>query len=92
MTAKRSGTSTEITLNAATGTYKAQFPNYLLRVHQASASVMSEGATLKRFTSESAFRSASEPGWFSGVDKFGPVTDVRLPANARQQTVKLSSR
>jgi len=92
MTAKRSGTSTEITLNAATGTYQAQFPNYLLRVHQASAGVTSEGATLKRFTSESAFRSANEPGWFSGADKFGPVTEVRLPADARQRAVKLASR
>ena len=92
MTAKRSGTSTEITLNAATGTYKAQFSNYLLRVHQASASVRSEGATLKRFTSESAFRSANEPGWFSGTDKFGPLTEIRLPVDARKRAVNLSSR
>jgi hypothetical protein len=92
MTAKRSGTSTEIALNAATGTYRPQFPHYLLRVHQASANVTSQGAGLKRFPSESAFRSANEPGWFSGVDKFGPVTEVRLPVNAKPLTLKLSSR
>jgi alpha-glucosidase (family GH31 glycosyl hydrolase) len=91
MTAKRSGASTEIALGAATGTYKAQFPNYLLRVHQASRSVTSEGASMKEFTSEGAFRSTNEPGWFPGVDKFGPVTEVRLPADAKPRTVKLSS-
>jgi hypothetical protein len=92
MTAKRSGTFAEITLNAATGTYRAQFPNYLLRVHQASASVTSEGTVLKKFPSESAFRSAGEPGWFSGTDKFGPVTEVRLPVSAKASTVKLNAR
>jgi hypothetical protein len=92
MSARRSGAATEIAVNAATGTYRAQFPNYLLRVHQASGSVTSEGAPLKRFTSESAFRSAGEPGWFSGVDKFGPVTEVRLPVEVKARTVKLSAR
>jgi alpha-glucosidase (family GH31 glycosyl hydrolase) len=92
MSARRLGAATEIAVNAATGTYRAQFPNYLVRVHQASGSVTSEGAPLKRFTSESAFRSAGEPGWFSGVDKFGPVTEVRLPMEVKARTVKLSAR
>jgi hypothetical protein len=79
-------------VNAATGTYRAQFPSYLLRVHQKSGSVTSEGFALKRFTSENAFRSSGEPGWFSGVDKFGPVTEVRLPVEVKARTVKLSTR
>jgi alpha-glucosidase len=92
ITAKRSGTSTEIALHAATGTYRPQFPDYLLRVHQASAGVTGEGIALKKFPSESAFRSAGEAGWFSGQDKFGPVTEVRLPVNAKASTVKLNAR
>jgi alpha-glucosidase len=92
VSARRSGAATEIVVNAATGTYRAQFPNYLLRVHQASGSVSSEGAPLKRFTSESAFRSAGEAGWFSGVDKFGPVTELRLPVEVRARSVKLFAR
>ncbi len=92
MSARRSGAATEIAVNAATGNYRAQFPNYLLRVHQASESVTSEGAPLKRFTSESTFRSAGEPGWFSGIDRFGPVTEVRLPVEVKARTVKLSAR
>ena len=92
MTAKRSGASTGVALTTATGSYQPQFSNYLLRVHQASGSVTSDGVTLKKFASESAFRSANEPGWFSGVDKFGPVTEVRLPVNAKALTVKLTGR
>ena len=92
MTAGLSGTAIEIAISAATGTYSVQFPNYLLRVHRASASVTGEGTALKKFPSESAFRSASDAGWVSAVDKFGPVTEVRLPVNAKAFTVKLNAR
>jgi alpha-glucosidase len=91
VTATSSGRSTGIVLNAATGTYSPRFPHYLLRVHRASASVTSQSTVLKRFPSESTFRSANEPGWVSGADRFGPVTEVRLPVNAKPVTVKLSS-
>jgi alpha-glucosidase (family GH31 glycosyl hydrolase) len=92
VSAKHAGTSTEIALVAATGAYRVEFPNYVLRVHQATGNVTSEGIALKKFSSESAFRSASEPGWFSGADKFGPVTEVRLPVSGKTATVKVSSR
>ena len=85
LTAKRSGTLTEIALTAATGTYRVQDPNYLLRVHQAGASVTSEGTALEKFPSESAFRSSGEPGWYSG-------TEVRLPAGVKASTVKVNTR
>jgi alpha-glucosidase len=88
--AKGSGSSTEIALDSATGTYKAHFPSYILQVHQASGSVTGDGAKLKRFTSESAFRSSSEAGWFLATDKFGPVTEVRIPSDAKQHTVTLA--
>src|ERR1019366_2402505 len=88
VSAKRSATSTEVALHAATGSYKPHFLSYLLRVHQASAAVTTNGATLKKFPSETAFRSSSEPGWVSSVDKFGAVTEVRVAAEAREQNVK----
>jgi alpha-glucosidase (family GH31 glycosyl hydrolase) len=82
--------ATEITVDAATGTYKAHFPSYLLQVHQASGGVTSDGVKLQRFSSESAFRSSSEAGWFSTTDKFGAVTEIRVPTDAKQHTVKLT--
>jgi alpha-glucosidase (family GH31 glycosyl hydrolase) len=90
--ARRSAASTEVALHSATGSYKAHFPSYLLRVHQASVTVTSDGATMKRFPSENAFRSSSEPGWVSAADKFGAVTEVRVPADASEHSVKLSAR
>jgi alpha-glucosidase len=88
--AKGSARSTEIAVNSATGTFKAHFPSYLLRVHQASDSVSSDGATLKKFPSESAFRSSTDAGWFPTTDRFGVVTEVRLPSDAKQHTVTLA--
>jgi len=90
--AKRSAASTEIALHSATGSYKAHFPSYLLRVHQASMAVTSDGATMKKFPSENAFRASNEPGWVSASDKFGAVTEVRVPTDARERNVKLSAR
>jgi alpha-glucosidase (family GH31 glycosyl hydrolase) len=90
--AKRLAKSTEIALHAATGSYQAHFPSYLLRVHQASAAVTSDGANMKRFASEAAFHSSSEPGWVSAEDRFGAVTEVRVPTDAAEHSVKLSAR
>ncbi len=92
MIAKRLGSSTEVAIAAATGTYKTQFSNDMIRVHQTAGTVTDRGVTMKLFTSESAFRSASEPGWFSTVDKFGPVTEIRLPSDGKEHTMKLSMR
>ena len=88
--ANGSARSTEIAVSSATGTYKPHFPSYLLQVHQASDSVTSDGANLKRFTSESAFLSSIEPGWFSASDRFGAVTEIRVPSDANQHTVNLA--
>jgi len=90
--AKRSATSTDIALHSATGSYKAHFTSYVLRVHQASTTVTSDGAAMKKFASESAFHSSSEPGWVAAVDKFGAVTEVRVAADAREHSMKLSAR
>jgi hypothetical protein len=54
--------------------------------------VTSDGATMKKFPSENAFRASNEPGWVSASDKFGAVTEVRVPTDARERNVKLSAR
>jgi alpha-glucosidase len=92
VSAKRSSGSIEIAVAGATGAYSTQIPNYILRVHQAGGTVTSEGVSLKQFISADSFRLATEPGWFSGADKFGPLVEIRLPADARRHTVKLSAR
>ena len=73
-------------VSSATGDYKTTFLNYVLRVHQAAIGVTNEGINMKRFTSENAFRPAGEAGWFSGEDRFGPVTEIRLPADGKEYT------
>jgi alpha-glucosidase len=92
MTARRSGRTTDIDFGSATGGYKPHFTNYLLRVHQASAGVTSDGRRLRKFASESAFQASNEPGWFSATDRFGAVTEIRLPINPRQHSVRLALR
>jgi alpha-glucosidase (family GH31 glycosyl hydrolase) len=92
VTAKGAGASTELAVSAATGAYRAHFPNYVLRVHQAAGSVTNQGSAMKRFASESAFQSANDAGWFSGTDRFGPVTEIRLATDGEARTVKLKSR
>jgi hypothetical protein len=88
--AKGSARSVEIALDPATGTYQAHFPSYVLQVHQVSDSVTSDGAKLKRFLSESAFRSSADAGWFTTSDKFGALTEVRVPVDAKRHAVKLA--
>jgi alpha-glucosidase (family GH31 glycosyl hydrolase) len=92
VTAKWAANVTEITLNTATGSYRPHFPTYLLQVHQASQTVTSDGAAIKRFASEAAFRRSDETGWFGSTDKFGAVTLVRLPVEAKERTLKLTGR
>jgi hypothetical protein len=64
----------------------------VIRVHQAAAAMTVEGATMKRFASESAFQSASDAGWFLGADRFGPVTEIRLPTDGKEHILKLATR
>ena len=92
VSAKRSAASTEIVLRPATGTYQAHFPAYVLRVHQVSAAVTRDGAAMKRFASESAYRASNESGWYFTTDKFGAVTEVRVPAETREHNLKLTAR
>jgi hypothetical protein len=47
---------------------------------------------LKKFTSDPAFRSSSEPGWLSTTDKFGAVAEIRIPADGKAHNVRLSAR
>jgi alpha-glucosidase len=92
VTARLAGSGTEVDLRSATGNYHAHFPTYVLMVHQASQAVTSDGAAMKRFGSESAFRASEEPGWVSTTDKFGAATMVRLPVESKARSVKLAAR
>ena len=84
--------ATNIEIAAATGAYKPHFPSYLVRVHQASSGVTSDGQTLRKFASASAFESSTEPGWFSTGDRFGAVTEVRIRTDAKSHNLKLALR
>jgi alpha-glucosidase (family GH31 glycosyl hydrolase) len=90
ITAMQSGSVANIELAAATGAYKAHFPSYRLRVHQASVGVTSDGQTLTKFASASAFESSSDPGWFSTTDRFGAVTEIRIATDAKPHSLKLA--
>ena len=90
--AKGAAGSTEVAVHAATGSYKPHFPDYVLRVHSAAGVVINDGMTLKKFTSDAEFRSSSEPGWVSTTDKFGAVAEIRIPADGKEHSLKLSAR
>jgi alpha-glucosidase (family GH31 glycosyl hydrolase) len=92
VTAKLVGSGTEVDLRSAIGNYHAHFATYVLMVHRASQAVTSDGAAMKRFSSESAFRASKEPGWVSTTDKFGAATMVRLPVESKERSVKLAAR
>jgi alpha-glucosidase len=80
ISATRSATETAIEIGSATGAIKPHFPSYVLRVHQASASVTRDGQVL------------SESGWHSTTDRFGAVTEVRVSTDGRQHSLKFPLR
>ena len=90
--ARRDSGGAEIDMSAATGSYRATFTGYLLRVHSAGKGVTSDGATLRKFASEAAFQASTEAGWVSGTDRFGAVTEIRLPVDSKAHAVKLAGR
>ncbi|HEX3875383.1 MAG TPA: TIM-barrel domain-containing protein [Bryobacteraceae bacterium] len=90
--ARRGALSTEIAVRAATGTYKPHFAMYDLRIHQASARVAADGAPLKRFATVEGFRASEDAGWVSTSDRFGAVTEVRLPTESKERNLKLTAR
>jgi hypothetical protein len=92
ITATQPGRAPNVEIAPATGAYRAHFPSYLLRVHQASAGVTSDGQTLTQFASASALESSGEPGWFSTTDRFGAVTEVRIGTDAKPHSLTLVPR
>lgn len=90
ITATRLASATNIKFDTAAGTYQPHFTSYLLRVRQVSHGVRRDGQPLRKFASASAFQSSSESGWFSTTDRFGPVTEIRLPIDAKQHTLALA--
>lgn len=87
--ATRNGSGAEVQFRASAGSYRASFASYLLRIHYAGKSVSSDGSALRKFPSEAAFQSSTEPGWFAGSDRFGAVTEIRLPVDSGAHSIKL---
>jgi hypothetical protein len=65
---------------------------YDLRIHQASARVAADGGPLKRFATVEGFRASEDAGWVSTSDRFGAVTEVRLPTESKERNLKLTAR
>ena len=87
--ATRSAASTQVALAAATGTFKPHFTSYIVRAHQAAAAVAIDGTPLHKFATPEAFRASTDPGWVSSTDRFGGVTEVRIPVEGRKHSMVL---
>ena len=90
MTATAAAKSTSISFSAATGAYKPHFPSYILRVHQGASKVSLDAAALARSASLEAFQASRNAAWFASTDRFGAVTEIRIPAGAAKSTVVVS--
>lgn len=89
ITATQHGDTTDVTLDAPTGSYISTIPGYVLRIHSSAASIASARYNLRRFSSETDFNNASnsnQPAWTLTHDCFGPVTLVRLPVRHTSET------
>ena len=71
---------TEITLDAATGSYVAPLKTYLLRIHAPAHEVRVGGKILDAVRSMNLTSSTPPLNWTTDRDKFGPSTQVRIPA------------
>lgn len=87
--ATQHGNTTDVTLEAPTGSYISTISAYVLRIHYSAASVASKRYSLHRFSSVADFNNArnlTQPAWTLTQDHFGPVTLVRLPASHTGET------
>ena len=82
ITAERSGKSTNVILDAATGSYSGSLSTYLLRVHTAAQHVRWNGKRLHK-VAPAALTGQSGRNYAITTDRFGPVVLVRVPAGAR---------
>lgn len=92
VTANRSSRVTDIAVAAPTGNYKPHFSTYLFRIHQAGKDVRLDGQKLAKLASATALQSSTAPGWISSKDRFGDVTEIRLPVDGKQHDLSLAAR
>ena len=84
--AVRAGESTEITIDAATGSYRSSWRTYLLRIRTAGHSVSIDGKPLKQVAAP-ALPASAGTRWAADVDRFGPLVLMRVAAGARNKSV-----
>jgi len=84
--ARRTGNKTEITIDAATGSYPSPLRSYLLRIHTKAAHVHLNGKKLHKVDPSDL---SANPGltWAETSDRFGPVVLLRVPAGAKTSSL-----
>lgn len=84
MTAQDNGSGTlAFTLGAKTGTYTPALQSYMVKIHGAAGTaVTNNGSALTGYASLNALRAAAGEGWATGKDLYGPVTYVKVNAGA----------
>lgn len=89
LSARRAAGETRIGIATKTGHYQTAIAVYHLRVHQAASEIQEDGRALRQIRDPAAFEVAGQAAWRSGVDRFGPVTEIRLPVDGRPHTFVL---
>jgi alpha-glucosidase (family GH31 glycosyl hydrolase) len=87
VTTSDDGTTATLTIAAKTGPYSSTVKTYLARIHgRAAATVASNGSALHKADSPHALESM-HTGWTVGIDVYGPMTIVKLPAGQTEEQV-----
>ncbi len=73
--------STQITLNAKTGSYDSELSHYILKVHgKAGSTVEVDGQNLTQQNNLASLLSSQDEGWTKGTDIYGDVTYIKVNA------------
>jgi len=85
ISAQKSGGSTSMSINSATGSYSSPLRTYLLRIHAAANKVTMNGNLL---TAQTGAGELAPDGahWERKLDRFGLVVLLRIPAGAKTPT------
>lgn len=80
--AQNSSGTTLVKVDGATGSYSSPLRTYLLRVHTRATQISVNGQVLTAQTG-TAKLAANGAHWERGLDRFGPVVLLRIPAGAK---------
>jgi alpha-glucosidase len=78
ISAQRSGAHTVLHVSAATGSFRPALKKFIVRVHVRATTVALHGRSIPKL--REAGGSGEEVSWSEGMDKYGEVTEIRLPA------------